>query len=113
MYLAPGNSQLSGVFKSSNPKDPGSWKEMPNTGTAATGKHYPDAQYFYDKDFDKIYYVYGCSPDGFIHIQELNKKTMVPEGFYHKMFMPDHSKQGWEQAYSAFKTVQHPYILAS
>lgn len=97
MYLAPGNSQIAGVFKTSNPKDPNSWVEMPNTGAKATGRHYADAQYFYDEEFDKLYYIYGCYFDGFLHIQELNKKTMVPEGFYHKMYMPDHAVRGWER----------------
>ncbi len=97
MYLAPGNSQLAGVFKTSTPRDPASWSEMPDTGTPATGKHYPDAQLFYDEEFDKLYYTYGCSPEGYIHIQELDKNTFTPCGMYYKMFMPDPDKRGWER----------------
>lgn len=97
MYLAPGNSKAAGVFKTSTPKDPGSWEEMQNTGAPATGRHYADAQYFYDEEFDRLYYIYGCYFDGFLHIQQLNKKTMAPEGFYHKMYMPDFAVRGWER----------------
>lgn len=97
MYLAPGNSPLAGVFKSATPRDPASWSEMPHTGKPATGIHYPDAQLFYDQDEDRLYYTYGCSPDGYIHIQELDKKTFTPKGFYYKMFMPDPASRGWER----------------
>lgn len=97
MYLAPGNSPLAGVFKSSTPRDPASWTEMPDTGKPATGIHYPDAQLFYDEDCDRLYYTYGCSPEGYIHIQELDKKTFTPKSFYYKMFMPDPAVRGWER----------------
>ncbi len=97
MYLAPGNSRLAGVFKTSTPRSPASWTEIPDTGTPATGMHYPDAQLFYDEDFDKLYYTYGCSTDGYIHIQELDKATFTPCGLYHKMFMPNPDSRGWER----------------
>ncbi|MDX9981180.1 MAG: family 43 glycosylhydrolase [Lentisphaeria bacterium] len=97
MYLAPGNSPLAGVFKTAMPKDPSSWVEVPGTGAKATGRHYADAQYFYDEEFDKLYYVYGCYFDGFLYLQELNKATMLPDGYYHKMHMPDFSNRGWER----------------
>lgn len=97
MYLAPGNSPLAGVFKTATPRDPSSWVEMPGTGKPATGIHYPDAQFFYDSDFNRLYYIYGCSPDGYLHILELNRETMRPEGFSSRLFMPDPDSRGWER----------------
>ena len=91
MYLKDGNGHGS-VYYSSTPDNPDSWLPIPGSAWRK-----PDTQFFLDDD-GRLWDVYGCSPTGYLHIQEIDTTTFKVKGKLHSFYMPDVKNRGWERA---------------
>lgn len=81
-----------GIYRTKTPKDPDTWEKMPGT----TGMGW-DPQFFYDKDTDRVWLSSGCSPDGVIFIQELDRRTLVKKGPCYPFHLENVKDHGWER----------------
>ncbi|WP_430817177.1 family 43 glycosylhydrolase [Carboxylicivirga sp. RSCT41] len=90
MYLKDGNGDGC-VYSTESPDDPNSWKPMQNKGWLR-----PDSQFFLDDD-GRLWNVYGCSPTGYLHIQEMDIETFTVIGKTYSFYMPDVNNRGWER----------------
>ncbi len=80
------------VYKTSDPKNPDLWEVVPNTADMGF-----DPQFFYDKDTKRLWFVHGCNPNGKIHIQELDTKTIQKIGKEYTFHLEDIENHGWER----------------
>jgi xylan 1,4-beta-xylosidase len=90
MYLKDGNGAGS-MYSTSTPDNPDSWLPIPGSAW-----HKPDTQFFLDDD-GKLWDVYGCSPTGYLHIQEIDTTTFSVKGELYSFFMTDVKNRGWER----------------
>ena len=81
-----------GVYRTRTPKNPDTWEKMPNT----TGMGW-DPQFFYDEDTDRVWLSSGCSSEGVIYIQELDRHTFVKKGQQYSFHLENVQEHGWER----------------
>jgi xylan 1,4-beta-xylosidase len=99
-YFKDGNGP-GPVYGTRTPEDPDSWKQV-----SPEGWHKSDCQFFLDDD-SRLWIAYGCSPTGYLYIQEIDTDTLMPKGESHEFFMPDFKNRGWEGVISGKRGMDH------
>jgi xylan 1,4-beta-xylosidase len=82
------------TFRTNDPKNPDAW-ELVNAGCNLDH----DPFIYYDETEDRVWGTYGCGDlnEQYIHVQEIDKKTMEPRGKIYNCIFADQKNRGWER----------------